>query len=70
MPESLTRKETPTDRGRLQIGTVAAFKSERWPASIGTVADIASVRPAGIICHPHDAGDNGVEADATCGLEL
>jgi hypothetical protein len=43
MPEGLTQTKTPTfsetrpeiDRngGRLHFGTVAGFKSERWPAS-------------------------------------
>jgi hypothetical protein len=36
MPESLTRRKTaanPHQGGRLQIGMVAGFISERWPAS-------------------------------------
>jgi len=36
MPESLTRKKNAANHrkgGRLQIGMVAGFISERWPAS-------------------------------------
>jgi hypothetical protein len=67
MPESLTRKKTSLiagKGGRLQIGMVAGFISERWPTSNRKPGRLQVGTPGRIKSESALSGNNGLGATA------